>query len=456
VRSGGRKGPDVVIGVIGPGDVVERILLLGRSPRSVEGPSWRLVGASYRTESEAPGKTAKLQDSVDVLLFTGPLPYDIVHEAGALSVPATFVPMSGASLFSTMLRTVLEHDVDLTRVSIDSLARADVMEAYAELGLPTRRVRVKSYDGPASAASFAEWHESLHRQKRTSAAFTTVRSVARRVERAGVPVFRVIPAVASFRVALSTAALLGSGSRLEDAQIAVGLVRLPAIGEGTTSLGWQHEMRLAVHQVLLREARAAGATVLPRDERSYFVATTLGSLSRATEDFRVAPFVAAVAEAVGLHVDVGLGLGSTALEAEERAAQAVDRASRDATTSCCVIKPDGTVLELPVQLHERPRTLSPGRAKGLGVVAQISESLEAIGKVDRPPVVDAELAATALGVSARTARRMLGDLVEEGLAWPLPTPTGARRGRPRKFFRLVTPDSDASIRPERESRVRAR
>ncbi len=442
VRAGGRKGPNVVIGVIGPGDVVERILLLGRSPRSVDGPSWRLVGASYRTESEAPGKTVKLQDSVDVLLFTGPLPYDIVHEAGGLSVPATFVPMSGASLFSTMLRTVLEHDVDLTRVSVDSLPRADVLEAYAEIGLPARRVRVKSYDGPASAAKFAEWHESLHRQGKSAAAFTTVRSVARRVERAGVPVFRVIPAVASFRVALSTAALLGSGSRLEDAQIAVGLVRLPAISEGTTSLGWQHEMRLAVHQVLLREARAAGATVLPRDERSYFVATTLGSLSRATEDFRVAPFVAAVSEAVGLHVDVGLGLGSTALEAEQRAAQAADRASRDATTSCCVIKQDGTVLELPVHLQERPRTLSPGRAKGLGVVAQIAESLQEKekGKTGRPPVVDAELAATALGVSARTARRMLGDLVEEGLAWPLPTPAGARRGRPRKFFRLVTPD----------------
>lgn len=433
------KGADVVIGVVGSRDLVERVILHGRRLRTAGGVSWRLVGASYRSETEAPAKAAKLQQDVDVLLLAGPLPYDIVSAAGVVDIPMTYVPMSGASLFSTMIRATMTHDLDLTRISVDSLGRQDVREAYAEIGLQVRRVLVRSYDGPTSAAEFASWHEQLFRDGRTSAAFTTVPSVERRLGQAGVPVFRVRQAAASFRVALNTAALLGSGSRLEDAQIAVGIVVVPHPPRSTTSIDWQHEVRLAVHQVLHREARMTDAMVLPRDERSYLVATTLGSLELATDNFHVAPFVAAVQDQVQVPVDVGLGLGSTALEAEERALLALDHASREDADRCCVVKQDGTVLALPARGRDRVRTVCTTHAKGLAIAARIAASLRKRGHTDEPLVVDAEDTANALGVSVRTARRLLGDLMREGLAWQMPRPA-AGRGRPRRYYRLVTQD----------------
>ena len=53
-------------------------------------------------------------------------------------------------------------------------------------------------------------------------------------------------------------------------------------------------------------------------------------------------------------------------------------------------------------------------------------------------MVDAETAGRVLGVTARTARRLLHSLVEEGLAWPLPPSRAPQPGRPRQFYRLVT------------------
>jgi predicted ArsR family transcriptional regulator len=47
-----------------------------------------------------------------------------------------------------------------------------------------------------------------------------------------------------------------------------------------------------------------------------------------------------------------------------------------------------------------------------------------------------------LGVTARTARRLLHGLVEEGLAWPLPPSRAPQPGRPRQFYRLVTEKLD--------------
>ena len=57
---------------------------------------------------------------------------------------------------------------------------------------------------------------------------------------------------------------------------------------------------------------------------------------------------------------------------------------------------------------------------------------------DSAHVVDAETAGRLLGVTPRTARRLLHTLVEEGLAWPLPPSRAPQPGRPRQFYRLVT------------------
>jgi predicted ArsR family transcriptional regulator len=51
-------------------------------------------------------------------------------------------------------------------------------------------------------------------------------------------------------------------------------------------------------------------------------------------------------------------------------------------------------------------------------------------------VVDAESASTLLGMSARTARRVLQELAREGLAWPVPA-SAVSPGRPRQTYRLV-------------------
>ena len=52
-------------------------------------------------------------------------------------------------------------------------------------------------------------------------------------------------------------------------------------------------------------------------------------------------------------------------------------------------------------------------------------------------VVDAEGAGKMLGVTPRTARRLLRTLVDEGLAWPLPPNRTPQPGRPRQLYRLI-------------------
>ncbi len=53
----GSVTPDLTIGVVGPHDLVERVMLMGHGPTPV--PS-RLVAAAYRDEQEAADKVVRL------------------------------------------------------------------------------------------------------------------------------------------------------------------------------------------------------------------------------------------------------------------------------------------------------------------------------------------------------------------------------------------------------------
>ena len=424
----------VAIGVVGPHDLVEQIIMIGAElPAATD---WRLVGAPHAEEDETYDKFSRIADSIDVVLFTGPLQYDLARKAAELPLPATYVPMSGASLYASLLRGVLSHGIDPARVSIDSLPAADVDEAYGEIGVSTAGVHLSEYDRPESARGFSAFHEQLYRQGETTAALTTIRSVANKLTAAGVPVLRLLPTSHTLRLALNTAALLGTGSRLEDAQIAIVVVELAASAKPSYSGPgnyWQQELKLALHRCLLADARLMGATVVPRDENSYVVTATVGALGQATDGFRVAPFMDRIHSDAGVAVEVGIGLGSTARDADANALAAVEKARGAGAAAAYLVGGDGTVLSLPVRRRRRQESGPVIATKAAKLLERLVESLDDGDTM----VVDAEIVADVLSVSPRSARRVLQSLAEEGLAWPLPPVKGTQAGRPRQPYRLV-------------------
>lgn len=436
-RLGSQTRSEIVIGVVGSRDLVERIVLMGGEGGSQD---WRLVGASHSDEHETYETLRKIERNIDVVLFTGPLQYDLATEAGELTVPATYVPVSGASLYSSLLRGVLRNDCDPARVSIDSIAPADVAEAYGEIGVDIDDVHMYEYKRPESAREFFAFHEKLYRQGATTAALTTVRSVAQKLQAAGVPALRMLPTANTLRIALNTAALQGTGSKLEESQIAIVIVEVAASarpGHSGPSNYWQQELKLSLHRALLDDARRMGATVLPRDENSYLVTATFGSLAQATDQLRVAPFLDRVQTDLGLAVEVGVGLGRTARDAEAHALVAVEKARAADAAAAFLVGVDGAVIALPSRPHRKREEPKPEPdSKGTEILRRLVTGL---GQRDEAAlVVDADTVAEQLGVTSRSARRTLAGLVSEGLAWPMPGARSAQAGRPRQSYRLVT------------------
>jgi hypothetical protein len=425
-------GHKLTVGVVGTADVVATTMHLGAD--LADGPvDFRLVAVAYEHEGDIAQELARVQPELDVCLFAGPLPYDLAREAGAIVVPATFVPLSGSALYGTLLRAVLDGGYDPRRLSVDSVPRREVDEAYADVGLAADNVHVLEYSDPSSPSAFESFHSDLYRSGATTVALTSVRSVAQRLTAAGVPVLLVRPTKATVRIALRTALLLGLGSRLEESQIAIGIVEAPLGGADFGAL------RLALHGLLLDEARGMGATVLPRDEGSYYVVATLGSLVAATDDFAVPPFVDRVRAELGIGIELGIGLGETAREAEANARAALTRARTDDEHASYLVGHDGHVLLLPSRPRVRRAAQEDARAKAAATLTRLVAAIRSAGGVPDPGpvVVDASTVANLLAITPRAARRLLHSLSELGLAWQMPPARTAGPGRPRQSYRLM-------------------
>ncbi|WP_052667015.1 hypothetical protein [Nitriliruptor alkaliphilus] len=434
---------EITIGVVGGDDAVQRTMAVART---ADGPRWRIVPSVYEREDDAHAHAMRIAGRVDVYLFAGPLPHDLAMRHGGLPVPADHVPVGGSALFAVLVRALVEDAVDPRRITIDSVSLEEVRTAYEEVGLDASGVHVAPYDDPASAAGFLDFHLERYRAGETTGAVTTVPTVAVALSDAGVPTLKMQPTVTAIRHALTRAALSGSGALSEESRIATMIVRIPS-GVVPEHAGpsnyWYQELRLSLQAELLQLARSMDATVLPRDERSYLVVTTMGSLGVASDDLTLAPFVDAISSALSMDVEVGVGLGRSTREAEFNAETAVDKAAAGAGRAAYLVGPRGTVLRLPARrtADEQPDVPPPvPESKAVGTLRELASRLRAEG--DSRAIVDAERVAALLGVTTRTARRSLSALVDEGLAWPMPPARSSRAGRPPRPYQLLVEKLD--------------
>ena len=176
------------------------------------------------------------------------------------------------------------------------------------------------------------------------------------------------------------------------------------------------------------------ASVSPLSDHCFLVTATRGSLAAATDGFRVPPFTERARTELGIVVEVGVGMGRTAQDAETHAHAALSRSHTGPGTRGFALDREGHAL-VPAPRHPAAASATASRPRGLETLARLADKLAA---AEGALVVDAETAGRLLGVTSRTARRLLHSLVEEGLAWPLPPSRTPQPGRPRQFYRLVT------------------
>ncbi|WP_405792477.1 hypothetical protein [Streptomyces sp. NBC_01506] len=413
------------IGVIGPEDLVQKVQAVGASGTT------RLLGLPYRHEDETLDVVRDAAASgADALLFTGVVPHALAAEAGLLDRPAMYVPYNGATLLRALVELLrLGHDV--SRISIDTLRRAEVVETMTEAKLPTEHVHVLPYRPGLTGDDLVSFHLGARDKKRTRVALTCLGSTFHTLDNE-MHAVRLSPSRHSIRSTVQSLVLAASAAQSGDTQVALGIVDIPPGSDDSE---------------LAADLAALGGSLAYLPDGRRLVVTTRGALEKASEHFTRLPLLDALASR-HTSVHVGFGLGRTAAEAESLARRAVNRAGAVGSVAGVVSMRDDVDMVIDADSGRASAPAGPENsvllARRVGLNPQTLDKLRelvAAGGAEGAGEgagegLTAHAVAEYLDVQQRTARRVLKRLERAGVAVPIGSRQDGQTGRPPIVYRV--------------------
>jgi len=432
---------DIAIGIIGPEEIVGRIMKVIRSF-----PSFRPVPVVYEYQGEAAERISAIKDEVEVILLAGTEPVRKAKLLPDLQIPVHYLPPTGAGLYRSLLRLHQVHGL-AGAFSVDSLSASVVERTYRELDLGLTPPVVEEFGGSLFAApdELARFHIEMHRNGRTAVALTGVKEVADRLKREGIPNEWVVPLDQDITVALERALLSTETRRSKDSQIVVGLLNVDDFGRLVRQRTSEHDiqrLKLDIHRTLLDYVESLNGylTHLGGDEYLFF--TTRGIFERETGGYKSIPLARDVYHTLGLSLSIGIGFGQSANEAGTNARMALGSAKQAGGNVCFIVREDRTLIgplamadpvEYDLSLTDA-NLLQKAEEAGMtrAYVGRLMAAAARQGRLDYNVLELAQM----LGITVRSTHRLLLDWTDAGLI-EVSGMEKVGRGRPRQRFRLT-------------------
>jgi hypothetical protein len=424
--------------VIGPKDLIDQVLALSKSY-----PELILISSPYNHEQETLDVVKKVLDKADILLFTGVIPYQIAKTHQITDKPMVFVPSIGTALYRTLFKIISETEFNPMKTplkfSIDTLDQTEVEECLEELEIFPEKIFLNI---DLKDDELVNFHYKLWTDKKIQVAITCVKSVYEALKERGVLVYRVIPTKTAIRTSLQSVLLEGKALSQSNNQIAIGILHFNNLFAKSHVSEYGTQRKKAVLQNLLIDFSEKAQAIFEWSERDEvrFI-TTRGAIESVTEKYKKIPLIHEIAMKAEIETSLGIGFGHTANEAEINARKAQKKAQTN-NPSCYVVDLNGTVFG-PVgedcQLQYSLRSDDPFRmnlAKTSGLsVATINKLLSFCDTFGSKGITASDLS-KGLGVTIRSARRILNQLERSELAVIVGEEQPIHRGRPRHLYEI--------------------
>lgn len=431
------------IGIIGPNDTIEKIADVTREFENVA----EFIFKEYQQYQDIVNLTKEIQQVCDILFFSGEAPYSVSLNSGILDKPALYIPRDGTSFY----RTIWEIQKKLpgfSKISSDVVSPTIIDETMKELEIENVKSFYLKYNFGLSHQAIFEFHKSLWDEGKLDACITGFTNVFESLSAAGVQVFKVYPTKPLIRETIQKAILLGTVKKEQEGQIAIQIVRIRNQSEEETSEYSFMLLRNQLEAALIRYTQKNFGAIFPFGRDEFLIFTNRGAIQDIHEIF-ADQFENSSG---GVLLSSGIGLGHTVYDAERNARHALSYALHK-NVNCLYLKDGAGDLTGPItkdsdQWLSFENEQSEDEAlwnivEKSGISATYIQKLRGLSKKLSRLEVDAKTVADYLGISQRSARRILTDLVDSGFADVIDEVSQAQTGRPRKiyFLKIKAPDS---------------
>lgn len=425
------------LGILGADDTLEIIMSVARGYKELD-----TLPLFYWEEEEIVGKLQPQVDKADMWLFSGQVPYAIAKAWGGINKPMFYVTYDGSSLYRTLLKIALERQWELERLSYDTFRPIVLERTFAEVNIHGKPNYVKYYPGMISATELSNYHEALYQSGKTEGAVTCLRSAFLELQRRGVPVFRVLPTMASVESVLNLILRTQEALHFRDTQIAVQMIEVDSflgLVKNKFVTDELYKLEIKVTEKLLRYAKKVNGSLKQAGPGRYVIFTTRRLLQDITGDFTFVPDLEDL-QITKDAITCGIGIGKTAYEAETHAGQALLHAHEHGKGSWMAFFDDNTIVGPLGRPEQIAYSCSPEAFQVVSQSTSLSTStlskLASVLKKRDSQEVDAHELAQHLNILPRSARRLLSQLENAGYAEVVGEANPHPRGRSRKVYRV--------------------
>ncbi|AZN43877.1 hypothetical protein EJC50_23900 [Paenibacillus albus] len=432
----------ISIGIIGTAELVGRILQVLKAF-----PSFRPIPIVYEEDSEAPRLAEQLGGTVEVLLASGPVPYNRIREEANVQVALHYVPLTDTGFYRALfrLRNTIGSVEQNLRISMDTLSKQMVQKSLSEIN--ETHTEAIYYDGPdfASKEQLIAYHQEQYESGACVAALTADESVARELTALAIPNEWIIPTDQNITVALERALLSTETRQSREAQVVVGLVNLDQFEKRIHVHTSEHEvqkLKLDIHRMLLDYVESLDGYLTPLGGDEYLFFTTRGIFERVTGGYKKISLGKSIYQKFGLSLSIGMGFGRSANEAGTHARIALRKSKEAGGDTCFIVGEDKALigplamadpLEFALSLTDS-ELLKKAEDAGMtsGYLSKLMAQVARTGKTD---YMVHELAAI-LDISVRSTHRLLLQWMDHSLV-AIAGVEKVPKGRPRQIFRLT-------------------
>lgn len=382
------------------------------------------------------------QDAADVWLVFGQLDYQRIKNKLTTLKNLYYVPYRGASAYK-VLCNIFYQGYKADDISFDTITRSDIERGFKEMAIPFQHITCLETSVNDTLQDYIAFHKKQLASQKAKVVVTTSLAVQQQLQSDGIKAWCILPVRVSIRTVLNMILSDYRISQLHNSQIAVqffdfDLYKCEDSFYVTTDDIYSRELNIT--QALLRYTKNIQGSLKAAGQGKFFIFTTRGLLDERTQGFQN---IIADENLQNINSELlacGIGLGTSANEAEINAMLALQH-SKNAGAGCWYVVMDDKTISGPLGnanaltfSYDFEKLHSLSKKTGL-TVATLNKIISLEKKLASKPVSARDLAAM-LHILPRSARRLIATLVKHSIAVETGTETPALRGRPYKLYRF--------------------
>ena len=376
----------------------------------------------------------------DAIIYTGCGVAEEINSKYDVKKPYSFISRGGTSILKAFYE-VKDANISLERFSIDVVENRILEDIVSEMNIKPKRVYSLPFSSEIDEMEYTKWHIDLYKQNKIDVMFTGFGGVYREIKKLGYPIFRLEATRPLIKVAYENVKSKFDLNKAKNSQIAVEILSLIDFKGNKESYYSNMIKKSEIDKIIVEYVRSIQGSVFNFGRDEYVIFAHKGAIKDENNYNKLFKLQKNI-KLQGFSLGVGIGIGTTAYQAETNGYKALKRSidSKDFEIYSIdenefIKGPLGTSSELNYSLVTSDEYLLK-ISKKTGLSGESIAKIMAISESRQNKVYDTKELAEYLDISDRSARRILNKIVESGMGRVCAKGSSNGSGRPKNLIEV--------------------